>query len=399
MKKLITLLILFVGMVSSVSAKVIYIQDTWNFKNENLKDFCVHMWGGSTPTSWPGVYLIQGGDIKVETAIVDNETNDVQRYYKVDLGDNTSFIVNNNKDKQSNDLSASNYEDGGFYYITSDGGKPGLTKAPIYTYNFSVDKAAGITLSNIYLWTGSGGSAVKLVGDYPGASFTGGDYTYRSYSDRGTINVIFNKGNTGNPQTCDLTAVQGDNNYYISTITKDKGQAVKTNGSGYATAVSTGNLDITTGIAYVAEDKGTWAQAHTITGIYYNNPFLVAGEPNTTYCFAYGDGAALPCANAFKVGSGSAVASTDGDKYNYILNGDTFYAANDKTVAVGKAYLQLSAEATARALVFDDEETTGIAVINASQKMNGEFFNLAGQRVAQPAKGLYIVNGKKVIMK
>ena len=96
MKKLITLLILFVGMVSTVSAKVIYIQDTWNFKNENKKDFCVHMWGGSTETSFPGVYLIQGGVIKVETAIVSNETNDNQRYYKVDLGNNTSFNVNNN---------------------------------------------------------------------------------------------------------------------------------------------------------------------------------------------------------------------------------------------------------------------------------------------------------------
>ena len=37
----------------------------------------------------------------------------------------------------------------------------------------------------------------------------------------------------------------------------------------------------------------------------------------------------------------------------------------------------------------------------AAKKMaaNGEFFNLAGQRVAQPAKGLYIVNGKKVVVK
>jgi len=31
--------------------------------------------------------------------------------------------------------------------------------------------------------------------------------------------------------------------------------------------------------------------------------------------------------------------------------------------------------------------------------LDGNFYNLAGQRVAQPAKGLYIVNGKKVIIK
>ena len=402
MKKLITFLILFVGMVSTVSAKVIYIQDTWNFKNEGKKDFCVHMWGSSTQseTTWPGVYLIQGGVIKVETAIVSNETNDNQRYYKVDLGDYASFKVNNYNGKESNNLSASSYEDGGFYSIIDAGsGTPGLEKKTIYTYNFSVGKADGVTLSKIYLWKDNSGSVVKLVGDYPGDDFTGGDYTYRSYTDRGTINVQFNQGD-GYPKTADLTAAQGDNKYYISTITTYGGKSVKTNSLGYATAVSSeGNLDFSSGIAYVAEDKGSWAQAHNISGINWNNPFLVKGTANTTYCFAKGSGAALPCTNAFKAGSGSAVASTDGYIYNYILNGDTFYAANDKIVGTNKAYLQLSKAATARALVFDDEETTGIAVVNASQKMNGEFFNLAGQRVAQPAKGLYIVNGKKVIMK
>ncbi len=30
---------------------------------------------------------------------------------------------------------------------------------------------------------------------------------------------------------------------------------------------------------------------------------------------------------------------------------------------------------------------------------DGVFYNIAGQRVAQPTKGLYIVNGKKVVIK
>ena len=58
---------------------------------------------------------------------------------------------------------------------------------------------------------------------------------------------------------------------------------------------------------------------------------------------------------------------------------------------------------TARSLSFDvDEEgnTTGVADINRETiTNNGDFFNLAGQRVAQPTKGLYIVNGKKVVIK
>ncbi len=43
---------------------------------------------------------------------------------------------------------------------------------------------------------------------------------------------------------------------------------------------------------------------------------------------------------------------------------------------------------------------TAISRVEARQKAaNGEFFNLSGQRVAQPTKGLYIINGKKVVVK
>ena len=59
-----------------------------------------------------------------------------------------------------------------------------------------------------------------------------------------------------------------------------------------------------------------------------------------------------------------------------------------------------SASARALSIVFDEEET-GIKKIEgaAFDKENGAYFNLAGQRVAQPTKGLYIVNGKKVVIK
>ena len=39
---------------------------------------------------------------------------------------------------------------------------------------------------------------------------------------------------------------------------------------------------------------------------------------------------------------------------------------------------------------------TGIQTVKAAQ-MENVYFDLAGRRVAQPAKGLYIVNGKKVV--
>ena len=44
--------------------------------------------------------------------------------------------------------------------------------------------------------------------------------------------------------------------------------------------------------------------------------------------------------------------------------------------------------------------TAGIKDINRETITNNQFYDLQGQRVAQPSmKGLYIVNGKTVVMK
>lgn len=72
------------------------------------------------------------------------------------------------------------------------------------------------------------------------------------------------------------------------------------------------------------------------------------------------------------------------------------------TIPAGKAYM-LAADipSGAHALSLDfGGGTTGIKAVE-SQKvaMDNKFYNLAGQQVAAPTKGLYIVNGKKVIIK
>ena len=86
----------------------------------------------------------------------------------------------------------------------------------------------------------------------------------------------------------------------------------------------------------------------------------------------------------------------------YALKDGKFHPVNAGTIAAGKAYLPASAvpaSAPELAIVFDGQ-TTGIQGVEAQKQVeNGTFYNLAGQRVAQPTKGLYIVNGKKVVMK
>ena len=88
-------------------------------------------------------------------------------------------------------------------------------------------------------------------------------------------------------------------------------------------------------------------------------------------------------------------------KYNLILVNGEFVKATDGTLAGGLAYLPAvldNAEAKL-GLTFDD--VTGIENVgNEVQNVeNGVWYTPQGVRVAQPTKGVYIHNGKKVLVK
>ena len=101
----------------------------------------------------------------------------------------------------------------------------------------------------------------------------------------------------------------------------------------------------------------------------------------------------------------------DGDYTNYILarNGASwgfFAVADGSTLAAGKAYLPLptaklpSSNVKSLNIVFDDEPVTAVEDIEGVSKEDAQiYYNLNGQRVEKPTRGLYIVGGKKVFVK
>lgn len=137
-----------------------------------------------------------------------------------------------------------------------------------------------------------------------------------------------------------------------------------------------------------------------------NTPLLVKGTANAKYYIPLAGTVSPVAGNLLKAGDGSAVAAEDG-KTKYVLSVNAGAAAFKKivsgkaaTVAAGKAYLQFEEDIEAREFFNLDEESTGIsATLKNSEKVNGEYYDLQGRRIAQPTKGLYIVNGKKVIIK
>lgn len=89
---------------------------------------------------------------------------------------------------------------------------------------------------------------------------------------------------------------------------------------------------------------------------------------------------------------------SDGSK-NYGLSNGEFRLINDGMVKAGKAYLNVPAGTNASSrLRIVMPEATGISTL-AADNAKAETFNLQGQRVERPAKGIYIVNGKKFINK
>ncbi|MBO7591367.1 MAG: hypothetical protein J6T05_07205 [Prevotella sp.] len=103
----------------------------------------------------------------------------------------------------------------------------------------------------------------------------------------------------------------------------------------------------------------------------------------------------------------SIPASDATDSYYAYNNGALVkIVTNPATLPAFRGYFKVSTSTPAITaarelnLSFDDNETTGISQMETVRIVdNADIFDLQGRRVAQPTKGLYIVNGKKVIIK
>ena len=93
-------------------------------------------------------------------------------------------------------------------------------------------------------------------------------------------------------------------------------------------------------------------------------------------------------------------ASTD-DQTNYAFNGKQFVWVKDAiTVGANKAWLSVNTGVPSARITLVFDETTKIANTNITNITNGEWYTIDGRKVAAPSKkGIYIMNGKKVVVK
>ena len=158
----------------------------------------------------------------------------------------------------------------------------------------------------------------------------------------------------------------------------------------------------------ITDANGTEVEVSSVpagTGVY------VKGEPGTYKAYILGTSNTDVSENKL-VGTGNTATSLTSDETTtYYVFGrqgtpkkEAFYKVKtDKAtnVSANKAYLKIDVPASEAkdVITVGGGETDGINAIEAAETLNGDIYNLQGQKVNHATRGIYIVNGKKVVIK
>lgn len=166
--------------------------------------------------------------------------------------------------------------------------------------------------------------------------------------------------------------------------------------------VAPANVKVYTAKVNEAKSAVVLAEVPESSVIAKGTPVLVGAEAGSYTFTASAEEAATVADNDLK----AAADDTKGDGATiYALveqDGKAVFAPLKEGVAVsvGHAYLELPAASATRfySIQFGGE-TTGINEVNAAAKADGAYYTLQGVKTSKAAKGIYIHNGKKVVIK
>ncbi len=222
-----------------------------------------------------------------------------------------------------------------------------------------------------------------------------------------TITASFSGNDNYNAATASYTLTVNAAAEYISVDDNNIGE------NGYRTYVTWCAVDLSRSVnveAYYAtglNSAGTEVEFTQVTGVCASGvPLLLkatvtgASEYKLLKSSAAGT---TPTGNKLVGGAGDNISGAN----KYVLtshNGSVVFAEVNivgARVPTGYAYLDLSgSNARGRLSIRLNGESTGISTIqNDERTLDGAIYNLRGQRVENPTKGLYIINGKKVVIK
>ena len=276
----------------------------------------------------------------------------------------------------------------------------------------------GVAVNNVCNMGAIGGQASSFV-FVEGLNGTMG--TYSLYDDSGNITdgsvYLYSRANGENADRGPLSQTGWYNNFTftLEEVTTLPIKLSEVNGKYYATFSAPVDIANITGATMnnvtVATDNKT---ASTVEMTATNG--LVAGNGVVLIADSYSEGSVVAtigdadesATTNLKAQYASEPAATHNDAGHYFLGTKTsnsekvvgFYLLKDTGKTGGfKAYIEKNASTAKEGfdLVFGGEVTGIDAIENGAE--NGAVFNLQGQRVNKAQKGVYIQNGKKVVLK
>lgn len=291
-----------------------------------------------------------------------------------------------------------------------------------YVFIYFNEKPEAVSFTAKIFTAASTGSILTVQGSADGINFT----DVESFTIKGSANDTFVFTTTNafdtNVRVIKLTMTSKDQNVGVGCInvTSNRAEPAEPVAAGETvTLTSTANMagwrtfapvkanqnytvDGTTKVYYAsATADGKVTLTEIADGVPANTPVILHQTSGTTITLTEtATSISAPGSNLLQVSTASQNLGTVyrlGYKSAY---GVGFYTYTTNSAPAGIIYL--SSVSTARdylEFTFDDETTGVDDVRNKISDGRSEYFNLAGQRVAQPAKGLYIVNGKKYVIK
>lgn len=356
----------------------------WNFKQYAVNDYLVQgKVGTGGLLDYSGLYLHVYGDhsVQAKTSNLSSEREFQGVIYP--RGDVPSIFLNGGRGTVSGSYPASSEKhnvDGFGIDVTTAGTWYALVQTPdatrTFTFNFNgIDDAPTIGISN---------KTIDVV-------------SYHA-AESGTI------------------FLKADGGFYLiaaAFVPDAEGRTSKQvdiSSAGYATFSSAQNYTLPEGlIAYVVSEVATeQVTLEPVTTIPACTGVVLKGDEGS-YTLTSTASASPVATNCLVANMADYQLATNNDSYyNYTLaSGPTFkHSTGSGMLVAGKSFLRTTVNAANAvrgfSLVFDDEVTTGIKIIDNNREAidnNRVYYNLNGQRVAQPAVGLYIVNGRKVVVR
>ena len=277
--------------------------------------------------------------------------------------------------------------------------------------NLMIKKQSPITIPNLkendevtIVFSSGNNSATRTI-SVSNASLVYGSNSSPNYNE---VTAVYKVSADGN-----VTITPSDwMRFYGITVATNSNNAVTVSSAAYATIVTTGNVDFskTPGVtAYKATISGTSLVLSEVTAAPANTPLIIAADAAAYVLAITTDTPSAVEDNDLQAANTDITQAdaTDG-KTIYVLNkvDDTvgFYKLSATgTLKAGKAYVELDSTTDASALNFfisDEHETDGVKAVNALEVMTKDgIYDMQGRKVIRPSKGLYIVNGKKVVIK